>query len=402
MKKGFTLVEMLIVVVVLVTLMTITFRLSSTGSDQSRRASTISRMQRLENCLSGYYAAYGSYPPVALYAKRDWRLKLDETSGDQTENEINENIWGWDPLKFKSWVDSGFKGWKGGDKDEEENAWKQVRMACKAQPLDCRFPFRNNGGADYVTAVLQASYEYHKEKGDVSEAQLSKLQRGADSGTANVGRFSSKKDSSDWREIKLFKYGVMSYLLPRLSVMMRGNEAFFTEGFAQWDDNNPQPTDPLRGSDKLEWKKLYEWNNPSDGKPEPMDLATLAMIPSQAVCARWLPNLEKCCSGNAGCELSGIQVIDPDGDRFLSVYTKYPEIYVANGQPYCLDGISMKDGWGSEFLYYSPAPYQTYTLWSAGRNERTFPVWVDRGSLGQKANQCIAAWCEDDIMHMSN
>ena len=57
MKKGFTLIEMLVVVVVLVTLMTMTFRLSSIGSGSSARNATINRMQRLENCLSGYYAA---------------------------------------------------------------------------------------------------------------------------------------------------------------------------------------------------------------------------------------------------------------------------------------------------------------------------------------------------------
>ena len=60
MKKGFTLVEMLIVVVVLVTLMTITFRLTSLGRDQTDRNKTIARLQRLENALSGYYAAFGS------------------------------------------------------------------------------------------------------------------------------------------------------------------------------------------------------------------------------------------------------------------------------------------------------------------------------------------------------
>ncbi len=71
MKKGFTLVELLIVVVVLVTLMTITFRITSVGDESTKRNRTINRMQRLENCLSGYYAAYGSYPPVKLHGSRE-------------------------------------------------------------------------------------------------------------------------------------------------------------------------------------------------------------------------------------------------------------------------------------------------------------------------------------------
>ena len=66
---------MLIVVVVLVTLMTMTFRLSSLGGDNWRHNKTVARLQRLENCLSGYYAAFGTYPPVALHGYRNPWLK---------------------------------------------------------------------------------------------------------------------------------------------------------------------------------------------------------------------------------------------------------------------------------------------------------------------------------------
>ena len=74
MKKAFTLVELLIVVVVLVTLMAVTFRLSSIGSNQTARNKTVSRLQKLENCLSGYYAAFGTYPPVRLHGSRNYTL----------------------------------------------------------------------------------------------------------------------------------------------------------------------------------------------------------------------------------------------------------------------------------------------------------------------------------------
>ena len=70
MRKAFTLIEMLIVIAVLTTLMTIVFRLSSIGGDSWRRSETITRIQKLENCLSGYYAAFGSYPPVKLHGSR--------------------------------------------------------------------------------------------------------------------------------------------------------------------------------------------------------------------------------------------------------------------------------------------------------------------------------------------
>ena len=66
MKRGFTLIEMMVVIAVLVTLMAMTFRLANIGSDTEARTMTISRMQRLENALSGFHAAFGCYPPVKL------------------------------------------------------------------------------------------------------------------------------------------------------------------------------------------------------------------------------------------------------------------------------------------------------------------------------------------------
>ena len=65
-KSGFTLIELLIVTVVVVSLMAIVFRLSGIAGGATDRQETVSRLQRLENCLSGYYAAFGSYPPVPL------------------------------------------------------------------------------------------------------------------------------------------------------------------------------------------------------------------------------------------------------------------------------------------------------------------------------------------------
>ena len=78
MKKAFTIIEMLVVVVVIATLMTIVFRLSSIGEDSEYRNRTIVRMQKLENCLSGYHAAFGSYPPVKMHGARDIYLKVGE------------------------------------------------------------------------------------------------------------------------------------------------------------------------------------------------------------------------------------------------------------------------------------------------------------------------------------
>ena len=83
-KNGFTLIELLIVTVVIVTLMGIVFRLAGVGGDSRKKSLTQSRLQRLENALSGYYAAYGSYPPVPLQNRsRDINVRVDGNAADR-------------------------------------------------------------------------------------------------------------------------------------------------------------------------------------------------------------------------------------------------------------------------------------------------------------------------------
>ena len=60
----------------------------------------------------------------------------------------------------------------------------------------------------------------------------------------------------------------------------------------------------------------------------------------------------------------------------------------------------MKDGWDHDFYYYSPAPYQTYVLWSSGENEKTFPPWVDLAELDDNDRKTAIDWMSDDIKGM--
>ena len=62
----------------------------------------------------------------------------------------------------------------------------------------------------------------------------------------------------------------------------------------------------------------------------------------------------------------------------------------------------MRDGWDNELYYYSPEPYQSYVLWSAGANGRTFPPWISREKLPSDANRCVGYWVRDDIGGLKN
>lgn len=395
MKKAFTLIELMIVIAVMVTLMGLVFRLGAMGSDSHKRTVTVIRMQKLENCLSGYNAAFGSYPPVKEHGSRDIYAKVN-THGIQT-SDSNENIWSWNNIGEKN----------------EQNAWDQVKTACKAQPVDCRFPFPER----YKKLVELVSKEMARRatSGDErfkayfeNERIRTRLTARFDDGvSSNIGRHSANKDKKDWRSIQLFKFGLMSFLLPRYLVMMNGDDVFFRE-YAQWTGNNVLPCNPFTGRTFQYdggWAAVREYAT-SDRQN---DLARIANIPSQAVCARWMPNLAGICKANHAFSLFGIDIRDPDEYSELHVENVDIEIFSpgdadsdSTANQYILDGITIRDGWGSDLYYYSPAPYQRYTLWSSGANRRTFPPWISREDLSSRAKECVGKWTHDDIVSLSN
>jgi hypothetical protein len=134
------------------------------------------------------------------------------------------------------------------------------------------------------------------------------------------------------------------------------------------------------------------------------------LIPSQAACARWLPNLQGIVSGKR-YYFFGVPIGESGNDGIPDVKNAGSfTLYSAGGSSssgnsgYPLNSVTVKDGWGNDFFYYSPAPYQTYVLWSAGPNGKTFPPWVDleqfkkdHGDHYEKAVQ----WMADDIKFMS-
>ena len=133
------------------------------------------------------------------------------------------------------------------------------------------------------------------------------------------------------------------------------------------------------------------------------------LIPSQAACARWLPNLRDIVSG-PGFNFFGVPIAGP-GNGIPEVKNAAGfTLYGAGGSNksgnsgYPLNKLTVNDGWGNEFYYYSPAPYQSYVLWSAGENGLTFPPWVDMEQFmkdNRKDYDTAVSWMSDDIKFMS-
>lgn len=394
MKKAFTLIELLIVVVVLVTLMTMTFRLTSIGADQSNRNTTVTRLQKLENCLSGYYAAFGTYPPVRLHGSRNYRLKVSDHGIQNTDGEDEDLNWSWFNADSHSVTSS---------QDEEED-WLKVQAACKAQPVDCRFPFPQD---DRWQSLAQAVSDELKRRASTSKDLSDEKKRIFENGfTIDLaGSLGPYNNDAEWRDVQIFQFGLMSFLLPRYLVMMDSEPSLYRD-HAQWTDNNTLPCDPMTGVAYGSWQALQDKATSEKAR----DLAHVANIPSQAVCARWMPNLESQCQCSHDFSLYGVSIRDPNSASSGSIPVSFDlELYSPGGYAndstsgqYILDSVTVMDGWNRPFYYYSPAPYQTYVLWSAGSNGKTFPPWVSRESLDAKANACVGYWTEDDIVNMSH
>ncbi|MBO7722136.1 MAG: type II secretion system protein [Kiritimatiellae bacterium] len=367
MKKGFTLVELMVVIVVIATLLAITFRIVGVGEDATCRNRTITRMQRLENALSGYFAAFGSYPPVALHASRNVYAELDQ-NGQETGGETSELN------------------------------WQSVRSACAAQPVAVRFPFKNT---ETVRTYIERASEIvvnrvNSDEDHFKQYKLYAYQLGGGfQALREPNQAPGWTDKKTWQEVKIFQFGLMSFLLPRYLFMTRGVRSEDLDDCAQWTAHNRLSAHPNTGGQFNSWRDQL------------LDSRLLSRIPSQAVCARWMPNFEDMLSGNPidggsmsffGVDVSdGSIAIDPDNPGELA-----PNVYVDQNRT-VLDSITACDGWGRTFFYYSAPPYQSYRLWSAGPNGETFPPWVPLDSLKSDADRRTASnWMADDIMYLSN
>ena len=371
-KRGFTLIELLIVTVVIVTLMGLVFRLAGSGSESRARAETLSRLQKLSNALSGYYAAFGSYPPVPLQGRsRDINTRVDTSSS-----------MGYGIQHAAGDLNTGAP-WEGNGSGVMAN---QIEAACRAQPVAAICPYRPGGGEDMV--IQELSRIYHPEK----------IYKAID----NYGGFN--RDSPNWADNQAFMFGLMSFLLPRYQFMLDGLENIYRDhADGPWESNNRLPF-LMDGTRLLDWDtaqkafgvgpKYADGNSSSSADVRAM----LENLPSQAVCARWMPNL------------AGIVITVPVASHttFFGVNTNDPHDYNSGAGKWCIISpngagseaiyAQMKktvvDGWGEEFYYYSPPPYQSYQLWSSGANKRTFPPWMEKVPGKEKL---INKWIADDI-----
>lgn len=391
-KKGFTLIELLIVVVVIATMMGILFRLAGVGGDSQKRNTTISRIQKLEFALSGYFAAFGTYPPVPLHGSRD------------IYQDVN---------------DHGIQKGSGKGSATQDLEWNRVRAACLSQPIAVEYPYNDNN-SDEKEALQTMSTAYSQNPGD-SKVLAAGFQIRPSVSPSDLDKY------SQWGDIQLFKFGVLSFLMPRYLFMLSGEEKLYDSGSrarlkGQWAaQNSITKLYNLQTGRVLteKWSDIQQWTRQrenSDVKQTDLDNKNYRQIvnqPSQIVCARWMQAFDGIVSG--GRVFFGVDTrLDHDDQNTYRAYGgnggTHP-IYSAseignaqnssNGQQYRLDGMTIFDGWGNDIYYYSPPPFQGYRVWSGGSNGMTVPPWIDTSTLDAKNRKTAASWLADDITSLS-
>lgn len=333
--QAFTMVEMMIVLSIIAILMAATFRLMRAASQEKKIAETRAKITRIQNALSGYYAQYGQYPPVPFYT-------------DQSPENVSENLDSGDVIGV--------------------NDWEARADACaRSQPLAYEYPTPSG-----MKTFIPRQFELwgYKAPNDVWPI---------DDVIDNI-----PVGKSDWKDVKLFKFGLLSFLIPRLETAyyVQGqpqNKVFTKE---QWLDQNPGTKLPLNSTLSI-----------SDFERQ---VASQRAAENEA-CAKWLPHLEGLVCG--GHTVLGINLAGSGTKGWLKARRMGAPI----SHLVAVLTATIVDGWDRELYYWSQPPYLSYRIWSAGPDGKTYPPWIDSGDQTTDYGKAdrrkkIAGWTKDDIV----
>jgi len=168
-RQAFTLIEMMLVVAVIGILIGGMFRMINAVGQNTQRAETINRLQRLENAISGFYAECGTYPPVPRVCSPDPSIETEDDTDDETYAALTS---------------------------AEEKFSHRANRAAHSQPPSFQYP-----SAKSIDGYLMTRF----------------------------GAYSANQNASD-ASVKRFQYGLLSFLLPRLQFIGGSNLVEMKEG----------------------------------------------------------------------------------------------------------------------------------------------------------------------------
>lgn len=93
-KQGFTLIEIMVVVAIILLLAGMLFRIGNLISDRSKRAKAIADMNQIANALEEYYGAFQFYPPTSgmKYIYADNSMRPDPIQGNPFPDDHSDGL----------------------------------------------------------------------------------------------------------------------------------------------------------------------------------------------------------------------------------------------------------------------------------------------------------------------
>ena len=339
-RAGFTMIELMVVLAVVGILVMGMFRLMGVTSGKAKYSETVATLERVKNALSGYYAIYGCYPPVKTsYAPldpdaNDFEEYWDEKSSEEVKDQHGVVL---------------------------PNA-NYANFAARAQPIAFEYP------------NLKEEESYINRKMNPRVAATTR---------------SPDRTEIRWTKNKLFKFGLMSYLLPRIELMVSREDS---SNQIRWNEQDSMGV-------PFEFLEAQQWaaeNSPAptrgSSNQEKIGILEKQLLAENDACAKWLPNFEKRLTLSFDRNVMGVKLKRQDvGD---SCYT----IYTGSSGAAVMMKASVRDGWGREIYYYSEPPYQSYRLWSSGPDGATFPPWLDTNQYRSGKFSKCREWMADDVV----
>jgi len=317
-REAFTLIEMMVVVALVGILIGGVFRLINAAGDAAKCAETIDRIQRLENAISGFYAKYGMYPPVAPHGSPDPFVEEDDDGKTKHAGKLSP---------------------------------ANANRAARCQPVAFEFPTMVSLD-DFISYNQQVS--------------------------ANVNESFFDDDKTRWQDVKLFKLGVTSFIVPRWDAVCE----FKDDG----ELVEPKAAPKSIFFDYAQWSKTNKkYNNRKD-----------QLMAERAACAEWLPNLKNLIYG--GKVFMGVDTAEKEHGFPRITSRSYKP---SGATPYVLGIMTVRDAWGRDLYYYSAPPYQSYRIWSAGPDGNTFPADYPLSKLTPDERKTVGNWIKDDIVRSS-
>lgn len=101
LRRGFTLIEMMVVIVIIAILVGLVFKLTQPASKRLAKVKTVARLERLKAAIEEFYADYGQYPPVPLYGgSQPMGYEFPYTNGmrQDLQGSFSDKTWSEAPL----------------------------------------------------------------------------------------------------------------------------------------------------------------------------------------------------------------------------------------------------------------------------------------------------------------